>query len=110
MEYTWSPSEDSGLSGSVVIDIPTLKEQFKLIREVSITPTDGKMDISSQLDVVEKQVENCAKHIKSVKLKHIKSGKEIKSLEDMLMYKQTREIVIGEISSLLMNGIDLGKT
>ena len=109
MEYVWEPKPDSGLSGSVTIDIPSLKEQFKLLRDLSVKPKDGKMDLSDQLDIVEKQIDNCGKYIKAVKLVHTETKKAINSYEEMLMYKQTRELVIGEISGILVNGIDLGK-
>ena len=109
MDYIWKPKPDSGLIGSVSLEVPKLKDQFKIIRDMSIKPKDGGLELSQQLDVVEQQVEMSAKYIKSIKLEHEETGTKINSLDELLYWKETRDLVLGEISNIIINGPSLGK-
>lgn len=108
MEYVWSPQQDSGLTGSVTVEIPNVKKQFEIIRSMSVKPKEGGLELSDQLDVVEKQIELSKDFIKSVKLEH-SSGQKIKSFDELLFWKETRDLVLGEISGIIINGPSLGK-
>ena len=108
MEYVWHPKDDSGLSGSVTVEIPNVKKQFEIIRSMSLKPKEGGLDLSDQLDVVEKQIDLSRDYVKSVKLEH-SSGEKIKSFDELLFWKETRDLVLGEISSIIINGPSLGK-
>jgi len=93
----------------LTVKIPNVKEQFKILKELNIAPSeDGKMKFADQIDTVQKQLELCEKYVKEVDIKHT-SGKHFKSIEDMMYFKQTRELLLNDISSMIINGIDLGK-
>lgn len=110
MEYVWEPQQDSGFIGSITITIPPIKEQFKAMRDMQTKPgEDGKLKLSDQLDMLEKQLEFCKQYIKEIKLKHEKSEKMFRSFDDLLYFKQTREIVLSDLANTIINGIDLGK-
>lgn len=109
MEYLYELKEESGFKGCLTIVIPNMKEQFKILKELNIKTSEGKMAFSDQIDTVEKQLELCQKHVKEVDIKHIVSGKEFKKIEDMFYFKQTRELLLNEVASMIINGVDLGK-
>jgi hypothetical protein len=107
MEYLYKAKAD--FSGEILIDIPSIKEQFKILKELQLSHgEDGKLAFSSQMDAVEKQLDLCKKHIKKVSLEHV-SGKSFSDVDEMMYYKQARELLLGDIASLIINGIDLGK-
>jgi hypothetical protein len=109
MEYVYELKDKKAFVGSILIEIPNIKEQFKILKELNIAPSeDGKVKFADQLDTVQKQLDLCEKYIKKVDIKH-SSGKEFKSVEDMLYFKQTRELLLNDISGMMINGIDLGK-
>lgn len=110
MDYSYELKEESGFSGTIELKMPTVKEQFKILKDLNLSPDkDGKMAFADQIDTVEKQLDLCAKYIKEVYIKHTLSGREFKSVDDMMYFKQTREIMLNDIASMLINGIDLGK-
>ena len=109
MEYLYELKEESGFKGCLTVVIPSIKEQFKILKELNIKSVDGKMAFSDQIDTVEKQLELCEKHVKEVDIKHFVSGKEFKKIEEMFYFKQTRELLLNEVASMIINGVDLGK-
>ena len=58
---------------------------------------------------MEKQLELCKKYVKQVNVEHCQSKKVFKSVDEMLYFKQTKDLLIGDCVSFIVNGIDLGK-
>lgn len=109
MEFKYKIKNDDFV-GEILINIPTISEQFKILKEIQIVADkDGKTSFSSQLDSMEKQLELCQKYVKSVSIEHIKSKTIFKSLDEMLYFKQAKDLLLEDCVSFIVNGIDLGK-
>lgn len=102
-----------GFEGHIEILLPTYADRLQYAAEANFKigkAEDGqnqveinKENLLSMVNIMKKVPE----HIKDVKIKHIESGMEFNSKEDMLS-DSIFDSVMQEIAGILLNGVRLG--
>lgn len=96
--------------GYVMIRMPKFKERLALIKGLGIS-TDEKGEVGMNDDSLEKAAQLVGiahEHVESVQLKHVESGIEFSSMDDLDMYEEGTQL-IQEIAGMVINGVKLGK-
>jgi hypothetical protein len=112
--YKWVPDLKEGdkliFEGHVILDIPLPKKRIELISNLQFE-VDSEAKIKMQSNQIEQFLKMeliCKEHIKEIDLKHVESGIEIKSLEDLEPYYEYMTF-IGACGNVILSGIKLGK-
>lgn len=107
-EIDWKLSKENDFSGVIRLAVPKYKARLELVKDLGIKYTDdGKADLGQSMDSAIKLFDMVEKHVKKVAIVHKKTKIEIKSLED-LEYHPEGQVIINELSGLLINGVPLG--
>lgn len=115
MEIKWTvPAPLEGepeFDGYCLIDMPGYVDRVKLIKELNFkVDNDGNVegDIMSQMDVMEKLFDVAKKYVKEVAVKHLKSGAELKTVDELGFYANTQKVLI-QVGGLILSGPQLGE-
>jgi hypothetical protein len=105
--YKYTPTEAKGekasFAGHLVLLPASFDERYQYIEESGFSSTDGETDVLKHLAPARKLVGLAAKHYESVKLKHLESGNEYESLDDMLYDKRCDKILM-EVAMHIVQG------
>jgi len=118
MKYTWKPKPletsdgktiEPRVEGEVVVKLLKHLDRLKKMKDANYN-LDENGNIkggSNALDTTIMATELAEKHIESVNLKIIKTGEELKTVEE-LSYSPVAGDVLTDIGFLLINGPELG--
>jgi hypothetical protein len=114
MEVNYIPSQAKGesplFSGSILLKAPTFDQRFEYLEISGFQPEmDGTVESRmSQLKAIRKSVQLSKPHYISVNIKHLETGDEFKSFEEMTM-NPVCDTILMEIGALMVGGIRPGK-
>ena len=85
LKTKWKPEADSGFEGHVTISVPLYRQRLRYLKECNLKFDDeGKVEIGSDtIDTMLVMLDIAEKHVEEVRLKHVESGVEAKSFEDL---------------------------
>ena len=114
MSFKSTSKDENGkliFDGTYKIEMPKFTERLKIVQElqaIQSADVDGK-DETNALDVACKMGEMAEKYICGLSLKHVGSGEEFNSFED-LEYCEEVALISAEVFGHLTKGKTLGKT
>lgn len=114
MEVVYVPTqakgEDAVFSGSVTLKAPSFDERFEYLELTGFdAQSDGSVESKMrQLKAIRKSVQLSKAHYIKVDLKHLPSGAEFKSFDEMVM-DPVCDTVLMEVGALMVGGIRPGK-
>ena len=110
MELDYKPKEK--FEGVIRINMPRHKDRIKMIRDMNLNGAikDGQavVDSTNGMDSAIFMSEKMEQFIISVNVKHIESGTEIKTLEELECFSEGVAL-INEVGGVIFNGVSLGK-
>jgi len=108
------PSQCQGetptFEGFIEMRMPTFDEKFGILEDIELKMTDGEVDVSnsqSNMKTLRKAVKLSQGFYKMVALKHIKTGEEYKSFDEMTCDEKCHPILI-EVGMALLGGFKMG--
>lgn len=110
MDFTYQLKEETGFKGIIVVSIPSRMERLKMLQDIRFSlGSDGKAQLSSDhMEFAIKQQKMVEDHVKKVDIEVVSTGQKVYDLKDLDVFSEFN-LIVNEISEILINGISLGK-
>lgn len=110
-EINYTPEKmPEGFEGTIKIKVPLARDRLKFLKEVNFKMNEaGEMDISiDDAEKISKMIEIASQYVIDCSIKHIESGTEFKTFEDLESDSDLTNLCI-EIGAKILGGFSLSK-
>lgn len=105
-QIIYKPEKD--FEGEIVIGLPSVRQRMMYFKEISTSlDARGKLKANKEKDslkLMQKSFDILEKHIVSVDIKHIESGQEFKSFNDMADDSLCDELILTNCIGVIVHG------